>query len=204
VLERLFNHDSSFWRAMGWVADVVWLNVLVVASCLPVVTAGAGLTALTDTARRLSQDADRGVTRTFLASFRANLRQGTALWLVVGPTGLALLGSWVFLRLPELLVLKVLLSTVYLLTFPLVWAMQARFDNDVLSTLRNALVVTFARLPLSAAVLAAHAVFAALFVSVLAVFPQGLFLLVMLGYPLVALAVAPLLERTLQPLLAQA
>ena len=43
---KLFDLDSPLTQALNKVADLLWLNVLTMICCIPVVTAGASLTAL--------------------------------------------------------------------------------------------------------------------------------------------------------------
>jgi uncharacterized membrane protein YesL len=204
MLAPRFDVDSPFWRTMGRVADLVLLNALTLLSCVPVVTAGAGLTALYDGARRTSEGHGGSVTAMFWRSFRSNFVQATVLWLVALVAAAGVLASW-WMSLPPLLMgLRVALTVTYLLTFPFVWVLQARFVNSVPNTLKNAFVVAFGRPRWSLGVLAVHAAFLALTGAVAVWLPQGLALLLLLGYPLVVFAVTPLTERAIAPLLQRA
>lgn len=198
---RLFDRAAPVWRAASTIGDVILVNLLLIATVLPVVTAGAGLTAAYDTARRVQADLGDGAARTFWRSFRTNLAQATGLWAVVGTVGAALGASWILLPIPDLAVVKTLLTGVYALIFPFVWAMQARFENTVWRTLRNAATVAVARLPFAAGVLLIHVVIVAVTVATGIMLPQLLVLLLLLGYPLIVWASTPLIERALAPLL---
>ncbi len=204
MFRGLFDLDTPLWHVLGRVADIVLLNLLALLTSLPLVTAGAALTALYDCARRIQSDTGGGTTAMYVTSFRANLGGSTVLLAVLAPVGLALAGAWAATPAGGLLPALIGLSLAYLLVFPYVWALQARFENPPWRTLRNAVILAFARLPLSLAVLAIHLALAGLVVLVAARLPQGLFLLLLLGYPLVVFAVTPLLERALAPLLAAA
>lgn len=203
-MRRIFDSEAPFWVAMGKVADIVLLNLLTVAFSIPLITIGASLTALYDTARKVLSDTGGGTTGLFVRSWWSNLGAATLLWLILGPTGLAIAWSWFALQIPELLVLKVLVSAMYLLVFPFVWAVQARFENRVGRTLLNAVLITVARLPLAGAILLIDLGLIGLALVVAWYLPQGLFLLAMLGYPLIAFANTPILERALRPLLDRA
>ena len=37
----IFNMDNAFYRAIAKMVDLVWLNVLAVICCIPIVTMGA-------------------------------------------------------------------------------------------------------------------------------------------------------------------
>ena len=45
-MDRLFNMDNKFFVFMGRVADLIILNLLCILCCLPIVTAGASVTAM--------------------------------------------------------------------------------------------------------------------------------------------------------------
>lgn len=45
-MRDFFNSESPIMSFLGRVADLVWLNLLTLICCIPVVTAGAALTAL--------------------------------------------------------------------------------------------------------------------------------------------------------------
>ena len=88
--------DSPAYRAWSAAADVVILNVLTLAGCLPVVTAGASLTACARVAGEMVAD-EPAVMSTWWRSFRLNLRQSLAWWLPV--LVLVALSAWEYLLL---------------------------------------------------------------------------------------------------------
>ena len=89
--------DSPAYRAWSAAADVVILNVLTLAGCLPVVTAGASLTACARVAGEMAADGDPAVVTTWWRSFRLNLSQSLTWWLPV--LVLVTLGGWEYLVL---------------------------------------------------------------------------------------------------------
>jgi hypothetical protein len=205
VLSRLFERGAPLWNAAETLGDIVVVNVLLLLSALPVVTFGAGLTAAYDTARRLQAGGDDhdGAARTFCRSFRANLGRSTLLWIVVGAVGLAVLASWLFLPIAGLAVMKTLVTGVYVLVWPFVWAMQARFENGAIRMVRNAAVVAVGRLPYALGVAAIQLGIVALIAATWVYMPQIVALLLLLGYALAVFASTPLLERAIAPLLPQ-
>lgn len=77
------NLDNPVFRAMGKLGDLLILNLAWALCCLPVVTAGASTTALFYVARRLAAGEDCMIWHDFFHSFRQNLRQATAAWLLL-------------------------------------------------------------------------------------------------------------------------
>lgn len=201
MFRRLFDSAAPLWRAASTLGDIIVVNALLVLTALPIVTAGAGLVATYDTARRVQAGIDDGAARTFWRSFRANFRQATLLWLVLGIIGGGILASWLMLPIAELNVMKTLAAVVYLLIFPFVWSMQARFESTVVRTLRNAVLVAIGRLPLAVGVLLVQGAVAAITIATWLMLPQALVLLLLLGYPFAVWASMPLMERALAVLL---
>lgn len=82
------NIDNPMFRAMGWLGDMVLLNLLWILCSLPVVTAGASTTALLTVSRRLvSGDACR-IGRDFFRAFRLNWRQTIKTWGILAAAGI--------------------------------------------------------------------------------------------------------------------
>ena len=199
VIQGLFDRVAPLWRAAETLGAIIVINLLLTLTAVPVLTLGAGLTATYDTSRRLQGEDDRGAARIFLASLRSNLGRATALWALVAPVGAAIVASWIFLPVPELAVLKTLFTLVFVLVFPYVWAVQARFENTVLRTLRNAVVIALARLPYTLGIAVIHLGIGAIIVATWNLLPQFLAFLLLLGYPLVVFGVTAMMERALAP-----
>ena len=145
----IFEEGSPFIRFLNRIADLLILNLLTILMCLPVITAGASLTAMHYVLLKLVRDEEGYIVRSYFRSFKRNFLQATALWLIFGALwalmistlAMILQGSAGFpLWLPmAILVTAVLLWTVMIYTF----ALLSRYDNGVLETLFNAFSLTF-------------------------------------------------------------
>ena len=157
--------DSPAYRAWSAAADIVILNVLTLAGCLPVVTAGASLTACARVAGEMAADDAPAVISAWWRSFRLNLRQSLAWWLPV--LVLAALSAWEYLLLSGsslgernggmsgalsglVLAGGVLLAAILIWLLPL----AAFFDAPVARHLANALRLAVGRLGATALALA--------------------------------------------------
>lgn len=186
-MTSLFSQDSALMRGLSYLTDAVWLTVLTVVACLPVVTVGASLCAAYETARALG-NGEGHMTRRFLTAFRSNFPKATALWAVFGLIGAGLAASWIVVQITPLLVVKFAATILWLIAFVWTWALQARFENPVGRTLLNALLIGFGNMARTIAVIVVDAAFVVLLAASWMLFPQGLFLLVLLGPGLLALA----------------
>jgi len=150
--------DSALMRFLTRVADLMILNVVFIATVIPIVTLGAGLTALNFTAMRLVRGQCDSVTGDYFGSFRRNFRQATLLGLVLVLLA-AVFGAWflvvtnlAFGPLIELILLGVwyLAAFVFALNVLFAFPYLANFEGTLREVLRNARLMSW-RHPLVAA-----------------------------------------------------
>lgn len=144
-MSGFFAPDSAPMRFLTRIADLMILNLVFIATAIPIVTIGAALTALDFTAMRLVRGQCDSVTRDFFRSFRQNFRQATILWLLVVLLAIVL-GAW-YVVVTNLafgpVVEFVLLGIWYLVVFVLslnvlfVFPYLANFQGTLREVLRN-------------------------------------------------------------------
>ncbi|WP_420112832.1 YesL family protein [Pseudactinotalea sp.] len=157
-MSRFFSADSALMRALDRLADVIILNLVFIATSLPLLTLGASLTALHSVSRALvGGRLEDSVARAYLRAFRANLRDGSRLLAAIAGL-VAVLVAWfgvieylVVDPLAQLLmfavwfVLAIQVTTTAIVAFPYL----ATFDDATARVLRNALLMSW-RHPLAA------------------------------------------------------
>lgn len=82
-----YNSDNKVIQSLETCADVLWLTILWLLFCIPVITAGASCAARDASMLALAEGRSGGVTRGFLHRFRENLKQASAAWLIVMAVG---------------------------------------------------------------------------------------------------------------------
>lgn len=207
----LFSPDSPLMRGLTRFADVIILNLIFLAACLPVFTIGAALTALNFTAMRIGSGECNSVSGDYLRSFRANFRQATWLFLIL--VGFALvLGAW-YVLLPglpfgnsatfALLIVWYVLAYGFATTAIFVFPYLAQFDGTTREVLRNARLLSWKH-PLTAL---GVLTLSGLSLAVTMLFPAatgyGLFW-VMFGFAGIAVANGFLFTRIFRQLIAAA
>lgn len=198
-----FHNDSPIGRVLGRGLELVWLNILWMICCLPVVTAGAATCGLHFALSPLRNE-DEGVSRCFFRSFRRNFKQATLLWLAVLVMGalvllcLRLVSFWegaartagiVFFCVPAMLLL---MTAGY--GFPLL----AQFEIPAKRLLEDALLLSLAHFPRTLAVIGITLLPVVLLYVLPSVLLCVLFVWAPVGFSLTALAV----ERVLEPVFA--
>ena len=203
--------DSPAYRAWSAAADVVILNVLTLAGCLPVVTAGASLTACARVAGEMVADDDPAVMSTWWRSFRLNLRQSLAWWLPV--LVLVALSAWEYLILSDSSqgeqnggmsgsLSGLVLAGGVLLAAILVWLLPlaAFFDAPVHRHLSNALRLAVGRLGITMIALVIVAVPAIVFWGLTASRAAVAWFMVLIGPAFQTYLIALLQRSTMEAL----
>lgn len=203
-MQSLFSPDSKIMRTMSRVGDLMVLNLLFLATCIPLVTIGAASAALYTVCFRFGTEKEGKLVRTYFRAFRGNLRQGAILWLIVLFFGAVSAANawifysaqgvlhWAFLPFAVLFVLVVLLDG-YI--FPLL----SQFSNSVGYTLKNALLLSVGYLPRSLLIAALNVFPFALLLFDLYRFLQTGFLWAMLYFAAAAYGNAALLKKVFAP-----
>lgn len=160
MLGQIFNYENRFWRFMGFLGDLLLLDILMLLCALPVVTAGVGICAAYYVCFKLIEHENTGTLRGFFHSFRQNLRQGVCLTLILLLVGIALsydfqfaqqlLGRLSGMTAYLLAGLCGLIAVLYLMILLYVFPLQARFYNPLTLTLRNAFLLAIRNLPRTA------------------------------------------------------
>ena len=200
-MSRFFNPDNPIMEFIAKIFDLILLNLIFIFSCVPIITIGAALTAGHDACRRSIEGEGKGVTANYFKSFKANFIKATLLWLPFLVALIALVWSWIVLQITPLLIIKFALTILWLIGFEWVFALQARFENTVAGTLKNAFIFGISHIAMTVALVIVDAVFVALLVASWFYMPGGLFLLVILGYGTMLMLHIPVTERVFNPYL---
>ena len=152
---NIFEEGSPFQRFLNKMADLLILNIITMLMCLPIITAGAALTAMHYVLLRMVRGEEGYILKSFFRSFKREFRQATVLWilyvalaaLMASNLVLVLQGSGRYpIWLPSSIVVVAVLELMFMIyTF----AMLSRFDDTIYHTLLNAVTLTFAELPRS-------------------------------------------------------
>jgi uncharacterized membrane protein YesL len=151
---KIFDLDSPLVRFLNKVADLLWLNLLTVVCCIPIITAGAAFTALHYCCLKLVRGEEGYITKDFFKSFKLNFKQATIIWLLVFVTGIVLgfdfyiivngvVGGTSSVIRVGLLIASILYVFIVLYVFPL----QSHFYNPVKTTIKNAFMMSLTTLP---------------------------------------------------------
>lgn len=153
---KFLDIDGPLIQFLSKMADLMWLNILTMVCCIPIITAGASLTALNYMALKIVRGEECYITKGFFKSFKDNFRQSTIIWCffllvaaVIGTDYRIMMNT----ELGESKVMKILIiaaAALVLFTFMFVFPVQAKFVNSVRRTIWNAFVFSVFQFPRTA------------------------------------------------------
>ena len=150
---KFFDLDSPLMQALNKVADLMILNILTLVCCIPIITAGASITAMHYMALKMARNEECYIVRDFFKSFKLNFKQATVLWVLVFFILLVLVGDFYIMNHTEMAfanVLKVILTViafVALFTYMFLFPVLAKFDNTIMRTIKNAFFIGIMQFP---------------------------------------------------------
>lgn len=187
-MRKFFSDSNPVIRGLTKLADLMWLNALFIITSLPVFTIGAAASALYYESMRVVQGEESYLTRDFLKAFKSNFKKATAVWIasaflltlfgytfyVLGTSDL----SYAHVAMGILGIPIILIAFMLLYVFPI----MSKFENTLMNTVINALLISLAQFPKTILMLAFSAVPILLVLSSWNWFP----LLILGGFSIVA------------------
>ncbi len=153
-MNRYLDRNNSFFMTLERMANFCILNVLTLFCCLPIITAGAALSAGCRVMQCYLIDGEQPIVKTFFEAFRANFRQSTGLWLIVllvlaflGVDAIIVYGH--FQSGVNIAMYIVLGIIAFLVVGTATYAIPfiARYENTLRGHLDNAFYLVFRKLP---------------------------------------------------------
>ena len=149
----MFKLDSPLVNFLNKVADILILGVVFMIACIPVITAGAAFTAAYYMGFKMVKNEETYIIKGFFKAFKDNFKQATIIWIfvlllfgvimadyrIILYSGVAF-ASWIRIAMVSVSLVAAL-GVVFL--FPL----QARFQNTVKHTIKNAFLMALSHLP---------------------------------------------------------
>lgn len=145
MFKKIFDHENGFWRGMSKAADAISLNLLFMLCCIPVITIGASASAFYYNMMKLVKDEETYIIRGFFKAFKENFKKATIIWIIMFVLGAFLLFDCYLLTKNAAFFPSFLRYIIYAITFvyalmlSFVFALQARFENSVINTIKNSL-----------------------------------------------------------------
>ena len=157
MAKKSLDHITNSWlyRACKSIGDVVIISALFLLFCLPVVTAGASVTALYYTVYRKYYKKCDSISKDFMHSLKDNLKNGIIVHLIyllystiVGFNIYFAFFGWGDVKLPDwYMIVSFLPLLPIIFTMPFVYPLMARFNNTIKGTVKNSFTLCMINFP---------------------------------------------------------
>ncbi len=150
---RFFSLDSPVMNFLGRVADLVWLNILYIICCIPIVTIGASTSALYYVTMKMVADEEGYITKSFFKSFKENFKQATVIWLIILLAGTIFFMDFRILNAMEgtldkvVYVLICAVAILFLFMTIYIFPLLAKFENTIKNSMKNAFLISIRHFP---------------------------------------------------------
>ncbi len=161
---RFFDYDSPLMQFLTKVANLMIINGLTLLCCLPIVTIGASLTAAHYMCMKMVRNEDGPIVKGYFTSFKESFKQATPVWFILLVIILILFGDYLIIYHSGLTFpywFKVALAAVAfigLFEWIMVFPVMGKFINTPLRTLKNALIISIAKFPITLVLIVLNAI----------------------------------------------
>lgn len=141
---NIFSADGLLGRILGRFTDLLTVSILWIICSIPIVTLGASTTALYTMTLRMVRGEEGKLTDGFFRAFRKNFKQATAIHIILLVIGALI---WFYRGIAGLLPgamsaffsgVSIMFAVLWLMEAVFVYPVQARFENTVKNTMKNA------------------------------------------------------------------
>ena len=149
-MKSLFNLDNPVMRLLGRIFDVAYLNVLCLVCCIPIITIGPSITALYYCMLKILRKEDSTITRMFLGSFKANLKQGIGMTILFIGFAIILLMDLHACNLLDVANIEYIeyvrtilyvIFAIYAVVVSYAFPILAQFDNTIINILKYSILL---------------------------------------------------------------
>lgn len=154
----MLQNDGKFVKILNRIADLVGLNLMAVLFCIPIITAGASITAVYGCVFRIREKREGYLTKDFWRLFKESFKSSTVIYLVgVLVTAMLYLDYQIFTGDSTIGFLQIVVIAVGILVaeiFTYAFPMVSYFENTVRGTVRNAVLLGISNIPYTLLLLA--------------------------------------------------
>ena len=149
---KFLNIDSPLMRFLSRMGDLMLLNLLTAILCIPIITAGAAITALHYVSLKMVRGEEGYIFKDYMKSFKQNFKQATAIWAIGIVIILIFVGDYFILlnaqNAPQglgtiILAVSIIVFVVTRYVFPVL----SHFENTVPKTIKNGVFMSMLAAP---------------------------------------------------------
>ncbi|MEG1847548.1 MAG: DUF624 domain-containing protein [Lachnospiraceae bacterium] len=150
---KIFDTEGGVMSFLGKMADLLWLNILTLLCCIPIVTIGASTTAMYTMTLKMVNKEEGYITKGFFTAFKKNFKQATIIWMITLVVFILFYVDYRIIlysgiKFPK--VLMILLTAMLILmyaTYMYIFPVLARYENSTKNVLKNSFILSISNLP---------------------------------------------------------
>ncbi len=191
-MRRFFDMESPFFRFLSRLADLMILNLLFIATCIPIFTIGASWTALYYMTLKMIRNEESYIVRGYFKSFKENFRQATIMWLIVVVFMVLLFLDYRILGFSEgkgvrfMTIGITVVSLVGAMILTYLFPILAKFYNTIKNTFLNAFLMSVRHFPQTIVMVAIPIVAVYISLRSAMILAYALLVWIMFGFALIA------------------
>ncbi len=147
--------SSKFFQFFSRLAELMLLNTLFLICCLPIVTAGASVSALYSVTLKLVRQSDTYITKEFFRAFRQNLKQGILIHLIISAAITIIATDMIVIFgimehsaiYQGVFFVMAVLALLFFMAVVYIYPLLAQFKNTIKGYFLNAAILSFKHLP---------------------------------------------------------
>lgn len=200
-MRNMLDQDGSVMRALSDLSTLVFLNILTMLFCVPVVTAGASLAAMHYVIMEMIEERGGSLFSEFWKRFKENLKNATPIWLIILAVSMFLFIDFRIINsgtagLPAWMLIPLyagafVAASIYVYVIPL----TARFVYSTGAAFKNAAILAVAYFPRTLLMVAVTVVIPYLLFNVTRLLPLFFILGVSLPAYFCALMYTPIFKK---------
>ncbi|MFI3209143.1 MAG: YesL family protein [Eubacteriales bacterium] len=201
MLGKFFDLDNGLFRFLGRMGDIIGLNILFVITSIPIITIGAGVTAMYDVSFRMIKNEESYIVKGYFSAMKSNFKKSTLMWLSIAALYIILLMDIKVSNVYTSTIwsiahyLLVLVFIILCMVASYVFALQAKYENTYFQTLKTALLMSIRYLPTTVMILIFNAILPFCMIWSNATLFHGMIAYAFFGFALVTFINSVILSR---------
>ncbi len=153
-MEKSSVYNNKFFEVIEKISDLIILNFLCVIFSIPIITIGASVTSLYYVSLKIVNDEEPYIVKTFIRSFKANIKISTIIWsifMLIG--GVLLVDFYICNQIQEDMLMNIsrfiflVASIIYMFMISYVFPLISKFENSIKNTIINSILISIQNLP---------------------------------------------------------
>ncbi|MBR5500267.1 MAG: YesL family protein [Clostridia bacterium] len=146
-MSRFFSLDNPVILFLSRITDLILLSILWIICCIPIVTIIPSTSALYYITLKMVRNEDSRLAVSFFRAFADNLKKGTVLSIVLELIGILIYVDYLLSGMVDggigtvLRIFFLILCITYCAFFHYTAALQAKFENTIVQTMKNAVIL---------------------------------------------------------------